>query len=84
MRHLLNLMRSIWSVSTNHFADFSASEAGAKSQTPLGIDSAALEKGRLICACAVNTIRAGIREEDLRVRSETQCSTGCPLLAWGK
>lgn len=48
---------------TNHFADFSVSEAGARSQTPLGTDSAALEKGGLICACAVNTERAAHKKE---------------------
>lgn len=63
MRQLRNLIRTVFSVFTNHFADFLVSEAGARSQTPQGIDSAALEKGRIICACAVNTIRAGYMKE---------------------
>lgn len=59
----MNLLRRVLSVFTDHFADFSVSEAGARSQTPFGIDSAALEKGSVICACAVNTLRAGSEKE---------------------
>lgn len=39
---------------TNHFAVFLSPYEGARSQR-LGIDSAALEKGRPSCACSVNS-----------------------------
>lgn len=54
---------------TNHFAVFLSPYEGARSQR-LGLDSAALEKGRTSCACSVNSVW-----QDERRRRHAGCTT---------